>query len=525
MGGQHGMAAQRRGEEGRDMIARARPLPGLDWLSEDWQPSPLRDALTAAILTIIAFWAAFGEAHPQDPTRYFKGPLHPPDTPPAAFLLVIAAGVVLAWRHRHPRAVLCASTAAVAAYSLGGWVNGSSLLLPAVALGTLAAMVPARQAIMWAVGALLVLGGATMANNPLGTTGGGVTVLPFTIAVATLAGIAIANRRAYARSVRGQAEREAQRRIDEERLRIARELHDVVAHTMATITVQAAAASQLLTASPERAAESLAAIRAASKDGLRELRAILGVLRNADEPADPTAPVPGLSGLDALAARVRQAGLPVTVMVDGQPRPLPAVTDVSAFRIIQEALTNTVRHAGPATATIAVRYGADDLRIEVRDDGKGGPVIAGDGGESGNGAMPGSGHGLRGMRERAAAAGATIEIGPVESGGFRVAARFPCPASGEGLPSPRGGCRLPCQHDIQPARGAGPRAARRRPGADPGGLPGPAGGGRRCGRGRRGGQRRAGRQPGQGAARRPRADGHPDARGGRAGGDPADRRR
>ncbi len=385
----------------------------------------MRDALTAAILTIIAVVAAYGEAHPQDPRRYFTGPHHLPHTPIAAFLLVAAAGAVLAWRHERPRLVLCLSTAAVVAYSVPGWVNGVALLLPAVALGTLAAMVPARQAIGWAVATLAVLGAASMVNNPLGTTGDGVTVLPFTITVTTLAGIAIANRRAYAQSVRGQAEREAERRIDEERLRIARELHDVVAHTMATITVQAAAASQLLTASPDRAAESLAAIRGASKDGLRELRAILDVLRNADDPADPTAPVPGLSRLDALAAGVRQAGLPVTVTVDGEPRPLPAVTDLAAYRIIQEALTNTVRHAGPAAATVAVRYGGDDLRIEVRDDGRA-QVARPDHNGSGNGHEPWSGHGLRGMRERAAAAGGTIEIGPMEEGGFRVAAWFPC---------------------------------------------------------------------------------------------------
>jgi signal transduction histidine kinase len=402
-----------------------RALHSLDWLNEDWRPSAVRDALTAAILTIVAFWAAFGEAHPQVPGRYFHGGLHQPDTPPAAFALVIAAGAVLAWRHRYPRAVLCASTAAVAGYSLGGWVNGSSLLLPAVALGTLAAMVPAIQAILWAAGTLIVLGVASMVNNPLGTTGGGVVILPFTVAVAALAGIAVANRRAYARSLRGQAEREARRRIDEERLRIARELHDVVAHTMATITVQAAAASQLLTSSPERAAEALAAIRACSKDGLRELRAILDVLRNADEPSDPTAPVPGLARLDALAERVRQAGVPVTLMVGGEPRPLPAVTDVSAFRIIQEALTNTVRHAGPATVTVTVTYGAEDLRIEVRDDGTGGAARDG-------AAVRAAGHGLRGMRERAAAAGGTIQVGPAEEGGFRVAACLPCArAAGE----------------------------------------------------------------------------------------------
>ena len=146
---------------------------------------------------------------------------------------------------------------------------------------------------------------------------------------------------------RDRAEREARRQVDEERLRIARELHDVVAHTMATINVQASAAAALVRDRPEEAAESLAAIRAASKDGLRELRAILNVLRHADEPADPTRPVPGLARLDALAEGVRAAGLPVTVTVTGQPRSMAAVTDLAAFRIIQEALTNTIRIPAP----------------------------------------------------------------------------------------------------------------------------------------------------------------------------------
>ena len=174
-----------------------------------------------------------------------------------------------------------------------------------------------------------------------------------------------------------QAALDAQRRVEEERLRIARELHDVVAHTMATITVQAAAATQLLRDRPDEAAESLKAIRAASKDGLRELRAILDVLRTADsaeDPADPTQPTPGLrAGLDDLVAgvHVRAAGLPVTVTVTGHPRDLPAVTDLSAYRIIQEALTNTLRHAGPATAAVTVDYGAAALRVEVTDTGHG----------------------------------------------------------------------------------------------------------------------------------------------------------
>ena len=261
----------------------------LDWLNEDWQPSPRRDAITAVILTAFTVFAAYSEAHPSNPGAYFTGPHHLPHTPDAAFLLAAAAAVVLAWRHRHPRLVLCGSAGAVVAYSLAGWVNGGMLAMPAVALGTLAAMVPAARAIAWAAGLLVVVGGASLVNNPLGTFGGGVVTLPFTLAVALLAGIAVANRRAYGRSLRDQSAREtaqeAQRQVDEERLRIARELHDVVAHTMATITVQAAAASQVLRTRPEQAADSLAAIRAASKEGLRELRAILDVLRHSDEPA------------------------------------------------------------------------------------------------------------------------------------------------------------------------------------------------------------------------------------------------
>jgi len=378
----------------------------------------LRDTAIAAALTVIAVAAAYGEAHPTNPGAYFTGSHHLPHTPDAAFLLVVLAGAVLAWRHRYPLLVLVISTAAVVVFSLLGYVNGVALLLPAVALGTAAAMWPIRRSVAWAIATTLVLMGATAANNPLGATSGGFVIIPANMAVALFAGIAISNRRAYVDSLRERAEREARRQVDEERLRIARELHDVVAHTMATINVQASAATQLLRDRPEQAAESLAAIRAASKDGLRELRAILNVLRHADEPADPTRPVPGIARLDALAEGVRAAGLPVTVTVTvtGQARELPAVTDLAAFRIIQEALTNAVRHAGPATATVSVRYGAADLDVEITDTGHGGSPAS----ESN-----GTGHGLRGMRERAAAAGGTIEIGPRPSGGFRVAARFP----------------------------------------------------------------------------------------------------
>jgi signal transduction histidine kinase len=396
---------------------------------------PLRDVVTGVAGTAVVLVAAYSEAHPANPARYFTDGHHLPHTPTEAFLLVLVAGLALLWRNRYPLTVLGVSTAAVVAFSLLGYVNGATLLLPAAALWALARAKPIRQSVGWAVALTVVLMAATAAHNPLGPTGGGLILIPPDVAVALFGGIAVGNRRAYVDSLRDRAEREARRQVDEERLRIARELHDVVAHTMATINVQASAAAKLLTTDrPEQAAESLAAIRAASKDGLRELRAILNVLRHADEPADSTRPAPGLSRLDALAAGVRAAGLPVTVTVVGYPRELPAVTDLAAFRIIQEALTNAIRHAGPATADVSVRYSDSDLLIEVTDTGRGLPAspaeaafaallnsatLAADG--SGNG----PGHGLRGMRERAAAADGTIEIGSPPSGGFRVAVRFP----------------------------------------------------------------------------------------------------
>jgi signal transduction histidine kinase len=232
--------------------------------------------------------------------------------------------------------------------------------------------------------------------------------------VVVVAGIAVANRRAYVASIRDRAEHDARRRLDEERLRIARELHDVVAHTMATINVQAGVAAHVLPTRPEVAAESLQAIKTASKEGLRELRAILNVLRQADD-ADPTQPAPGTARLEDLIAGARRAGLETTLTVTGNPVPLPGAVDLAAYRIIQESLTNTIRHAGPATAAVALGYARDELRIDVTDTGRGQAVIAGNG----------DGHGLAGMRERAAAVGGTVEAGPGPAGGFLVAARLP----------------------------------------------------------------------------------------------------
>ena len=374
---------------------------------------PLRDAAVALGVTGALVYGAYGEAHPST-TAYFQGGNHLPHTPSAAFVLVGVACLVLAWRRRFPAAVLGVSVAAATVYTVLGWVNGSIVVAPMIAVYTVASLTDLRRAVMYGLGTLVVLGPASIAVNPLGTFGGGVIILPFMTAAVVVAGIAVANRRAYVESIRDRAEQDARRRIDEERLRIARELHDVVAHTMATINVQAGVAAHVLPTRPEAVAESLQVIKAASKEGLRELRAILNVLRQADD-ADPTQPAPGTAQLEALIAGARQAGLDTTLSVTGKPVPLPAAVDLAAYRIVQESLTNAIRHAGPATAAVALGYARDELRIDVTDTGRG-PALA----ASSNG-----GHGLAGMRERAVTVGGTLETGPGPAGGFRVAARLP----------------------------------------------------------------------------------------------------
>jgi signal transduction histidine kinase len=264
-----------------------------------------------------------------------------------------------------------------------------------------------------------VLMGATAAHNPFGPTGAGFYLLPGLTAAATLGGIAVASRRAYIASIQDRAEADARRTIDEERLRIARELHDVVAHTMATINVQAGAAAHVLRDRPDAAAEALATIKSVSKDGLRELRTILNVLRQADE-ADPTQPTPGIGQVHGLIDGAARAGLKTTLTVSGPVRPLPAAVDLAAYRIVQESLTNAIRHAGPATAAVTLTYADGELLVEVTDTGLDGAGLGSTGG-----------HGLIGMRERASSVGGSLAAGPGPDGGYRVAARLPAAGRAE----------------------------------------------------------------------------------------------
>jgi signal transduction histidine kinase len=213
------------------------------------------------------------------------------------------------------------------------------------------------------------------------------------------------------------SELEVHRAVSEERRRIARELHDVVASSFATITVQTGVATQQLDCHPEQAAEALMAIKSASKQALGELRVILGLLRGGDD-VDSGHGAPGLGRVEELAENATAAGVPTQARVLGRPRPLPTAVDLAAFRIVQESLANVVRHAGRSSALIMISYERERLVVEVADDGNG---VAADR----RCASEGSGYGIAGMRERVHALGGELEAGPRVQGGFRVCARLP----------------------------------------------------------------------------------------------------
>jgi signal transduction histidine kinase len=303
-------------------------------------------------------------------------------------------------RRRYPLAVLGVTLAATVAVTLAwDWYNpfpaaGIALLTVAIecdrrtSLRALAAtlavvFIPFWYSVGWT-------NGLALAGRLLG------------FGIAWLIGDSIAARRR-------EVETAEERARTDEQARIARELHDVIAHNVSVMVVQAAAANDVFDSRPDRAREALQAIEASGRKALGELRSLLG---SVSDGAD-YAPQPGLDRLDELIGQVRTAGLAVAVSIDGTPRELPAGIDLSAYRVVQEALTNTLKHAHATRADVGLRYGDHELGVTVRDDGSGG----------GNGG--GSGRGLVGMRERLAAFGGSLEAGPAPAGGYAVEARFP----------------------------------------------------------------------------------------------------
>jgi signal transduction histidine kinase len=218
---------------------------------------------------------------------------------------------------------------------------------------------------------------------------------------------------ARARIMELERQAEAGAAVAEERARIARELHDVVAHSVSVMTVQAGGVRRLLLPEQEREREALETIEQTGRQALAEMRRMLGVLRQPTEEPPALAPQPGLGNLEDLARQVREAGLPVELRVSGERPDLPAGIDLSAYRVVQEALTNALRHAGPARATVDVRYSAEAVELEVANDGRSDTTGDADG------------QGLVGMRERVQLCGGTVESGPRAGGGFAVRARIP----------------------------------------------------------------------------------------------------
>jgi len=344
----------------------------------------------------------------------------------AGIALILLQTLPLAVRRWHPLSVLAvvvAATLGTVAAEIPGRPNGGVGIVLMVALYSVAAHCPRREA-AWAG----IATGAALAW-PLWTATAGIApawgrilaavvslVLP---ALGWVCGAYVSELRGRAARSRREQELETGRAVAEEQARVGRELHDVIAHTLSVIVIQAGAALDVFDARPQAARQALGSIGAAARQALAELRRVLAAVRPQPGEPDGWSPPPGLSGLGALLAQVRAAGLTVTARVDGTPVDLPAGLDLAAYRIVQEALTNTLKHAHADNAEVNLCYRPAGLALAVTDDGQ--PAAPAGQRE------PAPGRGLIGIRERVALHGGTCQAGPLPGGGFAVRASLPLP--------------------------------------------------------------------------------------------------
>lgn len=385
-----------------------------------------RDGILTLALLAVGLPQLFLQQLDSEMARYY----HDPD---ALNAVIVAAMVVsLALRRRAPLTVLAANIVgeALLAY-LGYGPSVADIIAFLVAVYSVAAHRPlARSAI--GGGAALIAFGVLMLSDPLD-----VNLLQYITNLALLVGVwwlgrGLRLRRAYLAELEDRAQRlervregDARTARVEERARIARELHDVVAHHVSVMTVQAGAARRILDRDPESALEAMTTIEGLGRTALSEMRRIVGVLRTERDPEHTgreLAPQPGLHDIGGLIDRVRETGLMVQLWIEGEPRTLSPGVDLAVYRLVQEALTNTLKHAGPqARAWVRIHYAGQGVNVEIEDDGRGAAA-----GLPGNGDS--AGHGLVGMRERVALYGGELRIGPRSGGGFEVRARFPLDA-------------------------------------------------------------------------------------------------
>ncbi|MEU8238283.1 histidine kinase [Actinoplanes missouriensis] len=328
-------------------------------------------------------------------------------------ILILLGATALLFRLRCPAAV----TAVTVLTGIGLPLAGGHLVLmdvaAVVALYTLATLRDRRTA--WTAG---VIAAVSLTAAAIPWQAGGLfdlaNLVPANYALIAVAlGVAAKDRQALLAQIRDRAEQDARRRVHEERVRIARDLHDVVAHHITLVNAQAGVAHHLMEAHPDRAREALAGIRDTSRTALDELRATVGLLRADDDPPDSLRPAPAFADVDVLIEDFRQAGHDIAVSRTGTPRPLTGAGDLAAYRIVQEALTNAGKHGTGRRVEVALDHRDTDLRISVVN-----PARAGHRGE-------GTGHGLIGMRERAEAAGGTLTCGTRADGSFEVVATLP----------------------------------------------------------------------------------------------------
>jgi signal transduction histidine kinase len=340
-----------------------------------------------------------------------------------AAVIVALVTVPLAWRRRRPLAVLFTVTGAVLAGSLlihhTDGIPVEAFLALILAFYSVGAHCADRRGLLGGGFDLAVLLSYDLVHGGLGQARGSRPGAALIFAVAWLGGRELRRRRRELNLLRERAARLEQEReerartaVTEERGRIARELHDVVAHSVSVMVVQAQAGTRLLD-EPEQARGAFRSIETSGREALVELRRLLGILRTGDEQL-AIGPQPGLASLGSLVEQVREAGLPVELRIEGEQAPLPAGINLSVYRIVQEALTNTLKHAGPAEAEIVLRYTASALELEIVDNGSAAPAN-----------VNGSGHGLIGMRERVALYGGTLEAGTRNGGGYTVRAQLP----------------------------------------------------------------------------------------------------
>ncbi len=372
------------------------------------------DVVATILLSVFVVGVTSALAHWHDHTETVPGP----GIGTLGVLWLVAGVLPVLERRSFPLVTFLLSAALVISYYSSGYQAGPSAIAPVLLLVSLAyhrgPVVAGAAAAAMCVG----IGVLIAVRDP----GGLVNPAAFGVLVLALAAVAIGTagrtQRSARLATRARAEAEDQRRIEEERLRIAREVHDVVAHSLAMINVQAGVAAHVADRRPEQAKQALLAIKEASRTALADLRATLNVLRS----GEGRAPTPGLHHLPELIATASAAGL--TVTADGETGALPAPVDVAAYRIVQESLTNVVRHAEHAdTVRIGLRRTEDELSITIADNGRGGLPKPG-------GTTPGNG--LRGMAERAQALGGSVTAGPAEGGGFVVRARLPLNNTGGG---------------------------------------------------------------------------------------------